>query len=337
MTQYWNDPSIVWQTWDGTNLKYKDPSMSWNNSALPWKAGSGGITLSNATVPENSANGTAVGTASITGSFTGVASWSLTDNGSGTWTINSGSGAITVLSNTLLDFETHPTIPIIVAVSGTTPSFASLSTSIGVTNVVEAPVNSVLPVISGTAAVGSLLAVTTGTWSDMGAGSFGYQWKSNTVNIGGATASTFTPIHAQAGTAITCAVTATNTAGNATATSDPTASVTEVPSNTVIPTISGSTTVGSTLTESDGTWLGSPSPTFAYQWLRSGTPIGGATASTYLLVTADLGSQIRVQVTGTNSTGFATGTSNATATITAGGGGTIGQPIGLLLALTEAA
>ena len=51
------------------------------------------------------------------------------------------------------------------------------------------------------------------------------------------------------------------------------------PANTVLPVISGSTTVGSTLTTTDGTWTGSPTPTYTYQWKRGGTNISGATAN----------------------------------------------------------
>ncbi|WP_426323971.1 hypothetical protein [Microbacterium sp. E-13] len=66
---------------------------------------------------------------------------------------------------------------------------------------------------------------------------------------------------------------------------------------TPVPTISGTAKVGSTLTANTGTW--SPTPTtFAYQWLRNGTAISGATSATYKLVTADAGKSLTVKVTG---------------------------------------
>lgn len=72
------------------------------------------------------------------------------------------------------------------------------------------------------------------------------------------------------------------------------------PGNTVAPVISGSTVVGQVLTTSDGTWTGSPAPTFTYQWRRGGVDIAGATAKTYTLVVADEGALMTAVVTATN-------------------------------------
>lgn len=73
------------------------------------------------------------------------------------------------------------------------------------------------------------------------------------------------------------------------------------PVNSVAPAITGTTTVGSLLTCSTGTWSGSP--TYAYQWTRSGIDIPGATNSTYTLVTADTARDINCRVTATNAGG----------------------------------
>jgi hypothetical protein len=54
------------------------------------------------------------------------------------------------------------------------------------------------------------------------------------------------------------------------------------PSNTALPTISGATTSGSTLTCANGTWSGSPTG-YAYAWTANGSPISGATSSTYVI------------------------------------------------------
>lgn len=71
-----------------------------------------------------------------------------------------------------------------------------------------------------------------------------------------------------------------------------------VPVNTVLPTISGSTTVGSTLTTTPGTWTNSP--TLTRQWLRNSTPISGATGLTYVTTSDDVGQSITVAETATN-------------------------------------
>jgi hypothetical protein len=87
-----------------------------------------------------------------------------------------------------------------------------------------------------------------------------------------------------------------------------------------VPVISGTTTVGSSLSTTNGSWTGSPTPSYAYQWKRGGTNISGATSSTYLLVTADLAAMITVTVTATNASGSASATSAGVGPITAASG-----------------
>jgi hypothetical protein len=85
--------------------------------------------------------------------------------------------------------------------------------------------------------------------------------------------------------------------------------VTMVPSapvNTVVPAVAGSSTLGSLLSCSNGSWTGETfslstgwpltSP-FTYQWLRGATAIAGATSSTYTVQTADLGTGLVCEVT----------------------------------------
>jgi hypothetical protein len=93
-----------------------------------------------------------------------------------------------------------------------------------VTGAEAAPVNSVLPAISGLAEVGQVLTVFDGTWS--GAPAFTYQWKRAATNIAGATQKTYTAVVGDEGDALTCTVTGTNSAGSASATSAPTVNVT---------------------------------------------------------------------------------------------------------------
>jgi hypothetical protein len=79
------------------------------------------------------------------------------------------------------------------------------------------PVNTVAPVVSGTAVVGQTLTTTNGTWTNSPS-SFSYQWFRGATQIG-TKASTYTLVSADAGQSVTCRVTATNAGGSANATS----------------------------------------------------------------------------------------------------------------------
>jgi hypothetical protein len=94
------------------------------------------------------------------------------------------------------------------------------------------------------------------------------------------------------------------------------------PTNTAVPTISGTAQVGATLTATTGSWTGSPTG-YSYQWRRcnsggtSCSDISGAVASTYVQTAADLGGTIRVVVTAVNAGGQASATSAQTGVVAA--------------------
>ncbi len=94
------------------------------------------------------------------------------------------------------------------------------------------------------------------------------------------------------------------------------------PQNTALPTITGSPVLGQTLTATTGTWTNSPT-TYSYAWqsCSSGgacSPVGG-NASTYQLVSSDVGHTINVTVGAGNSAGGPVyATSAATAPVAAG-------------------
>lgn len=186
----------------------------------------------------------------------------------------------------------------------------------------EAPTNSAVPTIIGTAQVGQTLTYHAGTWAGVPTPSIAIQWSANGTPIGGAIGTTYVPVTADTGKTITVGEAASNSIGNATATSAPTSAVipvtTSAPVNTVAPSISGTPQVGATLTGSAGTWTGTPTPTPTYQWDAAGVPISGATAITYVPVSGDVGKTITFIVTETNTAGFASATSAATAAVTAG-------------------
>lgn len=88
-----------------------------------------------------------------------------------------------------------------------------------------APYVTVLPAITGTAEVGEVLTVSNGTWSGDATITYSYAWYANNILIAGANASTFTLTSAQLGKIIQARVSATNSAGAASALSNLTAAI----------------------------------------------------------------------------------------------------------------
>lgn len=88
-----------------------------------------------------------------------------------------------------------------------------------------------------------------------------------------------------------------------------------IPALSAAPEISGTAVVGETLTCSTGTWVSKTTPSYTYQWERSGTPISGATNNTYTLQSDDLGETVTCVVTATNTSGSASAETDPTATI----------------------
>jgi len=93
------------------------------------------------------------------------------------------------------------------------------------------------------------------------------------------------------------------------------------PTNTGLPSISGPVRSGRTITSTTGTWTGAQPITYAYQWLRCDSngnacaPISGATTSSYVIGSGDVGHRLRSQVTATNAGGSTAATSAATAVV----------------------
>ncbi len=196
-------------------------------------------------------------------------------------------------------------------------------------NELIAPANTVAPAVTGTATVGSTLSCTTGTWTGSPTPTYTYQWQRGGVNIGSATASTYTLVDADDATNVRCVVTATNSVGNASANSNAVAITEPVPTISVAPAVTGTTGVGDTLTCTTGTWLnqGGTVHTYAYQWKRDGVNIAGQTAATHVIVSADQGTALICAVTATNTGGASTAAdSNSTSIAAAGGTGPIVNP-----------
>jgi len=86
----------------------------------------------------------------------------------------------------------------------------------------------------------------------------------------------------------------------------------------VLPAITGTATVGETLTASTGTWTGREAPgNFTYQWMADAVAIEGATAPTFVLTADELAAVITVTVSAANWKGAVSATSAATAAVAA--------------------
>ena len=169
-----------------------------------------------------------------------------------------------------------------------------------------------LPSITGTAQVGyTITAVTSGIEDADGLdnATFNHQWLADDAEIVGATGGSYILTDADAGKAVKVKVTFTDAADNdEELTSAATGAVAAAPPPpntpaTGLPTITGATQVGETLTAdttgiSDGDGLDNAS--FTYQWLADDVEINGATDSTYTLADADAGKAIKVRVSFTD-------------------------------------
>jgi hypothetical protein len=208
----------------------------------------------------------------------------------------------------------------------------------------QPPSDQTPPSISGSAVVASTLTASTGTWQGKSL-KFAYQWLrcdsagGNCSAISGATAAGKTLSTADAGSSLRVIVTASNRNGSTAATSAQTAAVltaaspppasppptttSVAPAESSLPVVSGTAQQNQNLTTSTGSWSGTTPMTYSYQWQRcdsggaSCAPVSGATAPSYVLTTADVGSSIRASVTASNSAGSATASSTATAPVSA--------------------
>ncbi|PNQ96499.1 hypothetical protein C1S70_22930, partial (plasmid) [Azospirillum argentinense] len=200
------------------------------------------------------------------------------------------------------------------------PVKVSVSTTGGASN--GAPVNSVVPNVTGTATVGNALSGGTGTWSDPDGDSlsYTYQWYraddvngTNAASISGATSSNYTLTSSDAHKHLRVAVIANDGNSNTTtANSAYTAILNSAPVNSVAPNVTGTATVGNALSTTNGTWSDPDGDgrSYTYQWYRAddvnGTnaaSISGATSSNYTLVAGDLNKYLRVVVTANDGKG----------------------------------
>jgi hypothetical protein len=209
------------------------------------------------------------------------------------------------------------------------------------TTMATKPSNTSPPSVTGTARQGQTLTSTSGSWSGTTPMTFSYAWQrcdttgANCSTIGGANGQTYVISGDDVGHTLRSQVTAKNSAGSTSATSNHTAKVvgSNPPKNGSRPVISGTPEIGNTLKTSNGSWSGTAPISYAYDWRRCDAN-GNSCSSidlhsdnqTYTPVDADLGHTLRVVVTATNGGGSAQATSNATAVVRAGKPGNTAAP-----------
>jgi hypothetical protein len=148
--------------------------------------------------------------------------------------------------------------------------------------------------------VGETLSAAHQPWTPDDVISVKYQWLRDGKTIKGKTGESYTTVSADLGHKISVKLTGSATGYTTkTKTSAATKVVAEF-TKAGTAKISGVNKVGGTLKVSASGW--SPKPTAnKYQWLRDGVPIAKATKASYVLVDADLGAEITVNITGTKS------------------------------------
>ena len=152
--------------------------------------------------------------------------------------------------------------------------------------------------ITGSGAVGTALTAQAPGWNLPGVATT-YQWKRGTSSISGASGALYTVTTADVGKDLTVVATGRKDgykAGSSTS-NVITGSAGPAPTASVRPSISGKATYNQVLTANHGTWPGTPK--YAYQWLRNGRSIAGATSSSYRVAAADAAQKISVRVTAT--------------------------------------
>ena len=153
--------------------------------------------------------------------------------------------------------------------------------------------------ISGDAQEDAVLTASNDLADAEGLGDIAYQWLRDDEEIDGANESTYTLTQDDVGAQISVKASYTDDAGTPESkTSDPTAEIANVndtPQGSV--TITGTATQGQTLQASDDITDEDGLGTIAYQWLRDGEAIDGASGSQYTLTQDDVGAAISVKAT----------------------------------------
>ena len=192
------------------------------------------------------------------------------------------------------------------------------------------PSNAGLPSVVGSLVDGGLLKALVGSWSGTAPLSYSYEWElcdsagEACKEVSGAAEAVLSLVTGDIGSTLRVVVTARNQAGSTSATSPATSIVSALlPSNTGLPSVTGSLVEGGLLKALTGSWSGTGPLSYGYEWLLCNSAgeackgISGAAEAVLSLVTGDIGSTLRAVVTATNQAGSTSATSPATSVVAA--------------------
>ncbi|MEI9966147.1 MAG: hypothetical protein WDN67_00500 [Candidatus Moraniibacteriota bacterium] len=145
------------------------------------------------------------------------------------FTLNTSTGLLTMSAKNYeapSDADTNNTYVVQVTATDTASNATNQTITVTVTNIAELPVNTALPLITGTPLVGETLSVSNGTWTNTPT-SYTYQWKRDGEDIDGETENTYVLTEDDFNAMISCVVTATNAEGSGEAESEETGPISE--------------------------------------------------------------------------------------------------------------
>lgn len=238
----------------------------------------------------------------------------------------------------------RPARLLLMAFAATALLAAATATSTFAATRAAAPVNACPPTIEGSLVVGKTLAAGNGCWENSPT-TFTYKWlrcnnqtATSCAAISGATNRDYTVTDADVGHSLIVLVTATNAAGTTGPVNSKPSQLVSTAAPPVVktqPTVTGKAQVGEALVAKPGTFTGGIPTKFAFQWQRCDKTgancvnIGGATAESYGVRTADVGHTLQVQVTASNDFGSVNATSAHTGIVQA-----IPQPVAVTTTIT---
>lgn len=179
------------------------------------------------------------------------------------------------------------------------------------------PIVDTLPILTGNTVVGSELACSNGVWEANGVSlSYSHQWFRNGAEIYGANTFNYTVSVDDIESRLFCEVTAQTNVTTEFARSAETDIITFALESGDKPTITGSATVGSTLTCSTGTWPFTPT-TIQYEWIRGTSTVVQVLSGNnlYKVVSADVGSTLKCKVVAQSFKYTVSDTTNSTSTV----------------------